>query len=72
MALTESCSSGDSFVSFWDELNAIVSPTLSTIKQEGGSSDEVEDPDEEASEEEWEDVGEGSDGGSGKGGEDVS
>ena len=66
-----SCSSRDSCVSFWDELNAIVSPTLPPVKQEGGPSDEVEDPDEEASEEEWEDVGEGNDGGSGKGGEDV-
>ena len=68
----KSCSSGDSFVSFWDELNAIVSPTLPPVKQEGGSSDEAEDPDEEASEEEWEDVGEGDDGGSGKGGAGVS
>ena len=68
----ESCSSGDSFVSFWNELNAIVSPTLPPVKQEGGSPDEVEGSDEEASEEEWEDVGEGDDGGSGKGGEDVS
>ena len=68
----KSCPSRDSFVSFWDELNAIVSPTLPPVKQEGGSSDEVEDSDEEASEEEWEDVGEGDDGGSGKGGEDVS
>ena len=66
------CSSRDSFVSFWDELNAIVSPMLPPVKQEGGSSDEVEGPNEEASEEEWEDIGEGDDGGSGKGGEDVS
>ena len=68
----ESCSSRDSFVSFWDELNAIVSPTLPSIKQEGGPSNEVEDSDEEASEEEWEDVGEGDDGGSGAGGTSVS
>ena len=68
----ESCSSGDSFVSFWDELNAIVSPMLPPVKQEGGSSDEVKGSDEEASEEEWEDVGEGDDGGSGKGGEGFS
>ena len=59
----ESCSSRDSFVSFWDELNAIVSPTLSSIKQEGGSENEVKAADEETSEEEWEDVGEGDDGG---------
>ena len=65
----ESCSSRDSFVSFWDELNAIVSPTVSSVKQEGSSSHEVEGADEEASEEEWEDVGEGDDGGSGAGGE---
>ena len=58
----ESCSSRDSFVSFWDELNAIVSPMVSSVKQEGGSSHEVEGADEEASEEEWEDVGEGDDG----------
>ena len=64
----ESCSSRDSFVSFWDELNTIVSPTVLSVKQEGGPSDEVEDSNEEASEEEWEDIGEGDDGGSGKGG----
>ena len=68
----KSCSSRDSFVSFWDKLNAIVLPTLPAIKQEDSPSDEVEGSDEEASEEEWEDVGEGGDGGSGKGGEDVS
>ena len=66
------CSSRDSFVSFWEELNAIVSPTLLPVKQEGGPSDEVEGSDEEASEEEWQDVGEGDDGGSGQGGEDIS
>ena len=55
----ESCSSRDSFVSFWDELNSIVSPTLPPVQQEGGSSDEAEGSDEEASEEAWEDVGEG-------------
>ena len=64
----ESCSSRDSFVSFWDGLNAIVLPTLSPVKQEGGSSDEAKDSDAETSEEEWEDVGEGNDGGSVKGG----
>ena len=69
----EPCSSdSDSFVSFWNELNAIVSPTLPPVEQESGSPDEVKGSDEEASEEEWEDVGEGDDGGSGKGGEDVS
>ena len=68
----ESCSSRDSFVSFWDELNAIVSPTVSSVKQEGSPLDEVEDSDAKASEEEWEDVGEGDDGGSIKGGEGVS
>ena len=68
----ESQSTSKSFVSFWDKLNSIVSPTLPPIKQEGGSSNEVEGSDEETSEEEWEDVGEGGDGGSGKGGEDVS
>ena len=64
----ESCSSRDSFVSFWNELNAIVSPTLSPVQQEGGPSDEAKDSDEEASEEEWEDIGEGDDGGSCTGG----
>ena len=63
----ESCSSRDSFVSLWDELNTIISPRLPPIKQEGGPSNEVEDSDEKASEEEWEDVGEGNDGGSVKG-----
>ena len=69
----ESCSSdSDSFVSFWNELNSIVSPTLPPVEQEGGPLNEVEGSNEETSEEEWEDVGEGGDGGSGKGGEDVS
>ena len=68
----EPCSPRDSFVSFWDELNAIVSPTLPPVEQEGGSSDEVKDPDEETSEEEWEDVSEGDVGGGGEGGEGVS
>ena len=64
----ESCSSRVSFVSFWDELNAIVLPTVSSVQQEGGLSHEVEGADEETSEEEWEDVGEGDDGRGGKGG----
>ena len=68
----ESCSSRDSFVSFWDELNAIVSPTLSSVKQEGGPSDEAKGSDAEASEEEWEDVSEGDDGGSVERGEGIS
>ena len=69
----ESCSSdSDSFVSFWDKLNAIVSPTLPPIEQEGGSPDEVEGSDAEASEEEWEDVGEGNVGGGSEGGESIS
>ena len=62
----ESCSSRDSFVSFWEELNSIVSPTVSPIDQEGSSSNEVKDSDEKTSEEEWEDVSEGGDGGSGE------
>ena len=62
----ESCSSRDSFVSFWEELNSIVSPTLPPIQQEGGLAHEVEGSDAEASEEEWEDVSEGDDGGSGE------
>ena len=68
----ESCSSRDSFVSFWDELNTIVSPTLSPLKQEGGPSDEAKGSDVEASEEEWEDVSEGDDGGSVERGEGIS
>ena len=68
----ESKSSRDSFASFWEDLNAIVSPTVLSVKQEGGPSDEVEDSDEEASEEEWQDVSEGDDGGSVERGESVS
>ena len=68
----ESCSSGDSFVSFWNELNAIVSPTLLPVEQEGGPQDEAEGSDEEASAEEWEDVGEGDVGGGSEGGESIS
>ena len=64
----ESQSSRDSFVSFWDGLNAIISPMLSPTKQEGGSADEVEGSDAEASEEKWEDIGEGDDGGGREGG----
>ena len=41
---------------------------LPPVEQEGGPLNEVEDPDEEASEEEWEDISEGDDGGSGEGG----
>ena len=65
----ESCSSRDSFVSLWDDLNTIISPMVSSIKQEGGTLNEVEVADEETSKEEWEDVGEGNDGGSSEGGE---
>ena len=65
----ESCSSRDSFVSLWDELNAIVSPMVSSVKQEGGLKDEVKAADKETSEEEWEDVGEGDDGRGVEGGE---
>ena len=68
----ESQSTSESFVSFWDELNAIVSPTMPPIKQEGGPSNEAEDSDVEASEEEWEDVGEGDVGGGSEGGESIS
>ena len=68
----ESRSTPESFVSFWDQLNSIVSPTLPPIEQEGGPSNEVEGSDEETSEEEWEDVGEGDVGGGGEGGESIS
>ena len=68
----ESCSSRDSFASFWEELNSIVSPTVLPLKQEGGSPNEVEGTDEEASEEEWEDVSEGGSGGGGERGEGIA
>ena len=61
----ESCSSRDSFVSFWEELNTIISPTVPSFQQEGGSPDEAKGSDEEASEEEWEDISEGDSRGSG-------
>ena len=65
-------SSRDSFVSFWDKLNAIVSPAVSPVKQEDRPSHDVESADEETSEEEWEEIGEGDAGGDGEGGEGVS
>ena len=68
----ESCSSRDSFVSFWEELNAIIDTKMSPIKQEGGSSNEAEAATLEDSEEAWEDVGEKSFGGGGSGGEGLS
>ena len=51
----ESCSSDGSFVSFWEELNSIMEAKVSPVKLQ---VTEVED--EEASEEAWEDVAEGS------------
>ena len=68
----ESRSTPDSFVSFWEQLNSIISPTLPAVEQEGGPQDEVEDSDEETSEEEWEDVGEGDVGGGSEGGASIS
>ena len=62
----KSCSSRDSFVSFWEELNSIVSPMVSSFKQEGGLLNEVKGADAETSEEEWEDVSEGGSGGGGE------
>ena len=38
----ESCSSGDSFVSFLEELNTIIESEVPPIQQEGGASDEAE------------------------------
>ena len=67
----ESRSTPESFVSFWEQLNSIVSPTLPPVEQEGGPSNEAEGSDEEASEEEWEDVGEGGVGGGSEGGESI-
>ena len=43
----ESQFTSDSFISFWEELNSIVSPTVSPVKQEGGPSNEVESSDEQ-------------------------
>jgi hypothetical protein len=63
----ESVSSRDSFVSLWEELNAIPETEVSPIEQEGGSSHEVEVADEETSEEAWEDISTGGSGGSGDG-----
>jgi hypothetical protein len=60
----ESVSSTDSFVSFWEELNAIPETEVQTFEQEGGSSNEAEASNEEASEETWEDVSSGGSGGS--------
>ena len=37
----EPCSSRDSFVSFWEELNTIASPALPPIEQEGGDRKSV-------------------------------
>ena len=65
----KSCSSRDSFVSFWEELNAIVEAEVPTVKPQGGSSDEAEAPTSEASEEAWEDVGSGGSGGGSNRGE---
>jgi hypothetical protein len=63
----ESVSSNDSFVSFWEELNAIPETEVQALEQEGGSTHEVEVADEETSEEAWEDVSSGCSGGSRKG-----
>ena len=56
----ESCSSdSSSFVSFWDKLNTIVEPKVSSVKSQDGEKDGSEVEDEEDGEEAWEDVGEG-------------
>ena len=66
----ESCSlDSDSFVSFWNELNAIVEPAVPSIGPQDGKEDGSEAEDEEASEEAWEDVAEGSIEGGSAGGE---
>ena len=55
----KSCSSdSSSFVSFWDELNAIVEPKVPSVKSQDGKKDGSEVEDEEDGEEAWEDVGE--------------
>ena len=48
-----------SFLSFWEELNAIVEPTVPSVKSQDGEKDGSEVEDEEDGEEAWEDVGEG-------------
>ena len=56
----ESCSSdSSSFVSFWEELNAIVEPKVPSVRSQGCEKDGSEVEDEEDGEEAWEDVGEG-------------
>ena len=66
----ESCSSdSDSFVSFWNELNAIVETEVPSIRPQDGKEAGLEVEDEEASEEAWEDVAEGSSKGGSVGGE---
>ena len=64
----ESCSSQDSFISFWEELNAIVEAEVPSVEQEGGLQDEVGGTTSEASEEAWEDVDKGGSGGGSEGG----
>ena len=60
----ESCSSdSNSFVSFWEELNAIVEPAVPSLEAQNGSKDGSKAEDEEVAEEAWEDVGEGGSGG---------
>ena len=57
----ESCSSdSDSFVSFWNELNSIVEPEVPPVGPQDTKEDGSEVEDEEASEESWEEVDEGS------------
>ena len=57
----ESCSSdSDSFVSFWEELNAIIEPKVPSVEPQDGEENGAKVEDEEASEEAWEDVAEGS------------
>ena len=55
----KSCSSRDSFVSFWNELNAIVEAKVSPVRPQDGKEDGPEVEDEETSEEAWEDIAEG-------------
>ena len=55
--------SKDSFVSFWEELNAIGEAEVSTIESQSGLLHEVEAPTSEDSEEAWEDIGSGGSGG---------
>ena len=49
----KSCSSRDSFIYFWEELNAIIKTKVPSVQQEGGPLDEAEAATSQDSEEAW-------------------